>query len=428
MNILEKLLLFFLFFLPFQFALNPTEGVDLAIIRVGAITLFLGWAIQCFLKKKLLLPQARTLFFFLGYIFWAILSLLWVENMDWALRKVLFLLSFFPLLLAFFAVLQSRSFRLKAYRTIVLSALFCSFIALGQFFSQFIFGVEKVFAFWTETILPFFLGPNFGAAVADYPSLLVNISGNTVMRAVAFFPDPHMLSFFLGMIFPLAVVLTLKSDSRNQIWWGISSLCILGADLLTFSRGGYVGLIVGMGIFSLVLLLERAHQTKQRVRIGISIIVVLGGIVLSPIGTRLLSSFSESDTSNTERVRLWQESLTFITEHPILGTGIGNYSLFVKPSATYREPIYAHNLYLDIASETGLLGLFFFCGFLVMGMLTAWKKWWREQDIFSLAFFSSLILFSAHAFFETPLYSVHIVPLLLFLIASSLGELKKEEG
>lgn len=145
----------------------------------------------------------------------------------------------------------------------------------------------------------------------------------------------------------------------------------------------------------------------------------VGLILLSPVGTRLFSSFSQSDGSNIERLRLWQEAVVFIAEHPIFGTGLGNYPLFVKPSASYREPIYAHNLYLDIAAESGIVGLFFFSGFLFFGIFSAWKSWRREQSIFWLAIFSALIIFSVHAFFETPLFSVHILPLLLFLIAAA---------
>jgi len=414
---IEKMLFFFLFFIPFQFALHPIEGIDLALIRVLAIGIFLLWTAKSFFTKKVSLPRPSILFFFFAYLLFATASLLWAENTDWALRKALFLVSFSPLLIVFYATIKEITFRKKAFEAVVSGAIVVSVLALIQFFSQFIFGVEKTFSFWAEGILPFFLGPNLGSAVAQYPSLLVNISGSTIMRAVAFFPDPHMFSFFLGMSLPLALTLSLKSERREKRLWAVGAGIIFITDLLTFSRGGYVGLIFGMGIFFLLFLLQNSLGKKYFFRIGITVFFASSVIFLSPIGTRLFSSFSQTDTSNTERFRLWKESTMFISEHPFLGSGLGNYPLAVKPTATYREPIYAHNLYLDIASELGLVGLFFFCGFLFCGIFSSWKKWQKQGDLFSLALFSSLIIFSVHSLFETPLFSVHILPLLLFLLA-----------
>src|SRR3989338_3440839 len=419
MSMLEKILLLFIFFLPFQFALHPAEGIDLALARVFVLVLFFLWVMRSLFNKRLILPRPLILFFFTAFPLWASFSFLWAENMLWALRKIAFLLSFFHLFLVFFAALQKPLFRKKFFQALVIPAGAAAFLALVQFFSQFIFGVSRVFDFWVRDILPFFLGPAFSGAVASYPSLLVNISGMTVMRASLFFPDPHMFAFFLGMSFPLALAFALERDSQKRGIWISAASLIFVADLLTFSRGGYVGLIFGMSAFFLPLSLQSLWWKKHFFKISALCIIVLIGIFMSPIGARLFSSFSQDDNSNVERLRLWQEASVFISERPWLGTGLGNYPLLVKPSALYREPIYAHNLFLDIALETGLIGLFLFVSFFFLGISAAWKKWRKGRDIFSLALFSALILFSAHAFFETPLFSVHVLPIFLLLMAAS---------
>lgn len=417
---LGKALLIFIFFLPFQFALHPAEGIDLALARVLALGLFFLWAGRSFLERYLVLPQPRILFFFTAFLLWASLSFLWSENMLWSLRKTAFLLSFFPLFLVFFAMFQEARFRKKIFQGLILGASLTALLALVQFFSQFIFGVPRVFAFWVSDVLPFFLGPTFGGAVANYPSLLVNISGATIMRASLFFPDPHMFAFFLGMSFPIALSFALEKESEKRSYWAVCAGLIFVADLLTFSRGGYVGLIFGLFAFSLPLFLQSFWWKKHFLKIGIGGVIIVAGIFFSPIGTRLSSSFSPYDNSNVERLRLWQEAVGNISKRPWLGTGLGNYPLLVKPTAAYREPIYAHNLFLDMALETGLVGLFLFVAFLFLGIATAWKKWQKTRDVFSLALFSSLMLFSAHAFFETPLFSVHVLPILMLLLAASI--------
>ena len=35
--------------------------------------------------------------------------------------------------------------------------------------------------------------------------------------------------------------------------------------------------------------------------------------------------------------------------------GIGNFSRYIDPESSYRLPIYAHNLFLDFSSETGII-------------------------------------------------------------------------
>ncbi|MDD2766865.1 MAG: O-antigen ligase family protein [Candidatus Moranbacteria bacterium] len=422
---LKKLTFFFLFFLPFQFALHPTDGIDLPIIRIFATILFLFWCVQGLVKKHISLPSPSTLFFFLAFLFWAIASIFWAEKSEWAIRKILFLLSFFPLFLVFADLLQEKVFREKAARYIAFGVLLSASLSLILFCMQFVFGVEKVFAFLVKSVLPFFLGPNFGAVVAEYPSLLVNISGRTVLRATGFFPDPHMFSFFLGMSLFLILFVAEKSVGKIRHLFVLGAIIVLIADLLTFSRGGYIGLIVGLSAFSFPFLFRYIKKRKSFF-FASSIVLLFGTIVLlSPIGTRLFSSFSQTDASNKERLRLWEMTADFVGEHPLLGSGLGNYPLTVKPTATYREPIYAHNTYLDVAGELGLPGLFFFEGLLFLGIVSAWRRWYKKGETLFLAVFSSLLLFSSHAIFETPLFSVHILPLLLFFLA--LGVYSKEK-
>ncbi|MFZ2299518.1 MAG: O-antigen ligase family protein [Candidatus Moraniibacteriota bacterium] len=418
---LETLLALFIFLLPFQFALQPAEGVDLAIARVLAVGIFLLWGMRSLAEKRLVLPRPLPLFFFTAFLLWTSASFLWADSSPWALRKSVFLLSFLPLFLVFSGLFRESRVREKVFRAFVAGAALVATIAIVEFCLQFVFGVEKMFALWTGTVLPFFLGPAFGESVASHPSLLANIAGTTVLRASGFFPDPHMAAFFFGMSLPIAIVFVLGDGNQIRKRWIACAGAILIADLLTFSRGGYIGLIFGLGAFIFLFLSWTAAWKKRALQISVGSLIIAIMVVASPVGTRLLSSFSQTDTSNIERLRLWQEATELILDRPITGVGLGNYPLAVKPSAEYREPIYAHNLYLDIALEIGITGLLFFILFLCYGLLCAWRRWRGEHSVFHLAIFSSLIIFSVHAFFETPLFSVHVLPALVLLLAGSMA-------
>ncbi len=413
------LLSLYLLILPIQFALSPIAGIDLALSRVLALAIIGVWAALSLARRSLILPRPAILLPFVSFLAIASISYCWAENRDWALRKIIFLWNFFPLLVVFAAALKEPGARLLVIRAITFSGALAGMIGLIQSAAQLLFGVERVFAFWTGTLLPFFLGTGLGGSVASYPSLLVNISGATVLRASALFPDPHMLSLFLGLALPIAAGYALSRPKGSRALPIAAATIILAADLLTFSRGGYVGLAAGILAVGILSFHERlSAETVKRILIGIAAVAMLAiTLLITPIGTRFLSSFSSDDGSNSERLRLWQEAADHIISQPILGVGLGNYPLAVKPSADYREPIYAHSLYLDIGVEIGLVGLSAFVSLIIVVLLTASSTWIRQRDVLAAATTVSLIIFSAHSLFELPLFSVQVLPLLLAIIA-----------
>ncbi|MFY9457376.1 MAG: O-antigen ligase family protein, partial [Candidatus Spechtbacterales bacterium] len=82
-----------------------------------------------------------------------------------------------------------------------------------------------------------------------------------------------------------------------------------------------------------------------------------GGIVSETSFERISTSFSTRELSNLGRIQIWKSTLQSIAERPFLGVGIGNYPVVLNQnvSAT-KEGASAHSLYLDFASETGILG------------------------------------------------------------------------
>jgi hypothetical protein len=116
-------------------------------------------------------------------------------------------------------------------------------VALMQFLSQFFFSLERVLNFWLTRIYPVFLGEAFAQSVAIHPSLLVNIAGETILRATGVFPDPHVAAFYFGMAIPFGIWFALVAEKEKKTLFLVGSVILFVADLCTFSRGGYVGLL-----------------------------------------------------------------------------------------------------------------------------------------------------------------------------------------
>jgi len=402
-------LLFISIYLPFQLALSPSQGIDLASGRILILVLFFIWLAESFKNKKLLIQPTFTNGLFVSFLFLTTFSLIVSQNLEWSGRKLLFLFSLAPLYFIAQNLLNSEEKKEKIASFLVWGSSLASLIGIFQFISQFIFGREKVYQFWADYVVIPFLGKAFSEAVLLNPSWLVNITGQTYLRATAFFPDPHMLSFFLGLIFPLALALVfLKKE--NKIWNLANTIIILITDLLTFSRGGYLGLFLGLLFLALVFWKNFSRRYRWGTIIS-SVFLVSFVFIPGPIKERFQSSFDLREGSNRGRLETWVEALEVIEKKPLLGTGLGNYPLEIKASADYREPIYAHNTYLDVAAETGILNALIWIGFL---FFTA-RGLYKSKNKFLVFASASIVIFSVHSLVETGIYSVAVWPALLII-------------
>ena len=409
-----KFITFIAIYLPFQIALNPTKGIDLASIRVLILIAFFIWLAESLRKKKLIIYNNPLTWLVVAFVLINGLSLLEAKNVDWGARKLLFLLSIFPI----YFVASSYQVKLENYlkfaRALIASATAVALIGIVQFLLQFIWGMKKVYAVWAEYIIIPFLGKSFSEAVLENPSWLVNISGKTYLRATATFPDPHMLSFFLGLTIPLAMALFIISNKK--ITYGLAFGILLLCDALTFSRGGYLGIIIGL-FFCLVIFWNKIKKKHKITMLIGTALLLLALIIPNPISARYRSIFDLSEGSNMGRIETWKKAGKVILDNPWLGVGIGNYPLAIKPSASYREPIYAHNSYLDIAAETGILNALIWIGILFSASVSFLKK--SESSPIYLAGTVSLIIFSVHSLVELPIYSPVVLTALLMIISGS---------
>ncbi len=404
------------FALPLQFALNPTANIDLAIIRVAILILFIF--LLFYVSKKKFLSQIKnsSTYSILAFLFLAIFSLLFSHNLEWSLRKLAFLFSIFPIYFIALALTTTPERKRKTIVALVFGATIVAIFSLIQFSLQFWLGIDSVYDFLAKSIMPFFIGHNFSQEVLAYPSWLVNNGGITYMRAFAPFPDPHMLSFYMGMLLPWSIALWATSKVHKKLFL-ISSLLLLICDIATFTRGGYIALILS----AILILPVLSRKNAWKLFIAISLLIIIffvapKSLFIKPVAERMSSTFNVNEGSNKERIAIWQEAFPILIKHP-LGVGIGLYPLEIDSSATYRTPIYTHNVYLDIAVE---LGIFATLAFILL-LITTIGKFYElsKNNSFYTAGIASIFIFSIHSMVENPLYSVHVLPLLLIIVAIS---------
>jgi O-antigen ligase len=403
-----------IFFLPLQFALNVGENVDLVTTRILLPVIFLLWLVKSLAQKKIWISNKAEMWIAAAFLFLSLGSLFLGRDAGEGVRKFVYFLTIFPVFFVAADIFQAQKWREKAVAAIVFSGVLAATIGLFQFALSFSIGVDKSVMIW-ENLAPFFLGNSFGKIVAANSSWLVNVGGETRMRAFGFFPDPHNFAFFVNLcLFSGLGHMFFQKKTAAKIWIGAALVLMAVAVGISFSRGAYLGLIVGAVFFTIIFLKRTGILGKALVAAGVLFVIIL--IFNSNIiSQRLASSFNLKEGSNAERYKNWVQAADIIQEYPLGGVGLGNYARTVDPTAAGRSSIYAHNLFLDIAAETGILSAVLF---LLLIFFSIWRNV-KNNNMMSLGLASGLVAFSVHSVFDTALYCPQV--LMMFLIIIALG-------
>jgi len=172
----------------------------------------------------------------------------------------------------------------------------------------------------------------------------------------------------LGMFFVILLPVALRSAisfllAKNQKFFYISiSAFLLGlvALMTTYNRGSWIGFGSGMVVMFSLDLLSRKSKIKKIVRGALIIGVFLGIFVSIKFGGMIIDRVLHSDQKEIMegREQLQEEAIDTIQQHPVFGVGYFN-------DRYYSKVIFAHNLYLLVATEVGVPGFIFFAWFLL---------------------------------------------------------------
>lgn len=167
--------------------------------------------------------------------------------------------------------------------------------------------------------------------------------------------------------------------------WLVAFTCIY-CLVFSFSRGGYVGFLIGVFILGIV---------KER-KLLVALLVILvawQSLVPTAVTERVLMTYQDGqiDSSAGERVTIWQDALQVIREEPVFGTGFDTYK-FMGRVGPYND---THNYYLKILLELGFVGLLIFLCVLGVAAGMSWRLFRRAKDPFlsslGCAFFSMVV-------------------------------------
>jgi Tfp pilus assembly protein PilF/O-antigen ligase len=129
------------------------------------------------------------------------------------------------------------------------------------------------------------------------------------------------------------------------------------------------------------------------------------------------------------RYMFWKEALHIIEEFPVFGVGINTYSM-IAPEYKLTWGGYPHNCYLQMAAETGTIGVLSFFWLLFRLFSHGLGAFWRQKRRFFRAVLGGLLpglfAFLAHSFVDTNFYSVQL-GLLMWMAMAVLVTFSKQQ-
>ena len=245
------------------------------------------------------------------------------------------------------------------------------FTMLAVFFVD--FGIDNLVAFYQHVSGMTDRGWGFGSSV-------LTISGLMVMLV------PIFCVILLDSAFPSYV--------KASALWALG--CVGFGMYGNQSRGSWLFNMIMVPIVSLPYILKRFGCV-------VAVLATLGGIVwgfsTQPQYVARFESITNTTTdgSNLGRFDVWTSSINMFKDHPVTGVGIGQWRTIYE--ASYRLPTenqhlyHAHNNFIQLLGEVGLLGLLGVLIFYGSIIVDNFVVWFKKRDPYSLCAMIAVICY-----------------------------------
>lgn len=183
--------------------------------------------------------------------------------------------------------------------------------------------------------------------------------------------DPNDYALILALSIPMAWDLF----AHQRAPWRLLNLLFvplaLVAIILSGSRGGAIAAVVGLMAFPIGFASLDRFGKRTLVVILTAVIMAVPFVwseIVEAVGSNIerISTVGSEITSGTlnERSVIWEAGMEAFTARPLIGVGGGAFPAAIEKSSGLRE--LAHNTFVSVAVETGVVGLLLFVGIIVV--------------------------------------------------------------
>ncbi|MCJ7511424.1 MAG: O-antigen ligase family protein, partial [Anaerolineales bacterium] len=243
---------------------------------------------------------------------------------------------------------------------------------------------------------------------------------------------PNVLAGFLCIILPLILGRVLDADRRRRIaGWTALGILLLAGLYLTSSRSGWLACLAGLGATFLLSYGRRLVPRSRSLRsLAGGALIVLTTVVLVVAGMIYLLQRSQLTPGHASlqspRAQIWRPALQIIASSPLAGHGIGSFPVLFAVQTGIPPGFatsHAHNALLQVAAETGFIGVLVVLWAsveVVRALLHAWPGPSRSDRIMLSAYIGGLLAASLHHvadfLFESAVYTAAFLVVLALVL------------
>ena len=286
--------------------------------------------------------------------------------------------------------------------------------------------------------------------------------GNVGRQSVTgLFGNVNYFAEYLIAVLPLAVSLFFITSIRSKkILLLMGILAMSGSLMLTFTRSSYLGFGVSLIFMFLLFVICRGKafiRENRKIFILIFLAIILAaflfaipnplnkpGTYISKIKARTSIIALKKEFTSGRRVAIWKFTAMMIKDHPILGSGVGTFKYNTldyqaeffsqgnnRSLYSYGLAFNAHNEYLEVWAELGIIGLgiffwmlivYFYCG---LKFLKKTKDNYKEGAVIGLMGAVAAIL--VDGIFGFPLHLPATIILFWLFLGLTVAIIKENE-
>lgn len=332
-------------FLTFIALVPNGLGPAVSFLKIAGLLLFTSWLATATWNRTgrsgFAAAYPGLTYVLIGFLIWSALSQIWAEQSNVALGTFLRYALNAVLFVIIFSAVRKRDDLLKVMGAFVLGT--------------------TIAALWG--ILNFTSDP-------DAADRLSGTLGN---------PNELAAVLVVGATFGVGLAATLKRSPALRLGAAVAAATCIFGILLTLSRTGMVaGLVVALA--SVVLAGRRRGWTA-----AIALIVVFAGFgYFTAVASQEARDRITDAGNGTGRTDLWEVGRRMVAANPVIGVGAGNFQqasihylfepgLLTRTDLIVDSPKVAHNTYLGILAELGVVGLALFMTLIAACLTFAYK-------------------------------------------------------
>ena len=261
---------------------------------------------------------------------------------------------------------------------------------------------------------------------------------------------------YLELLLPLPIAFVILQVGRVEarLFYGFAAVLMAGAAITSLSRGGFISLFAQLLFLAVAApFIARRHRYPRAQRrhfprlatpmLAVFVIVVAIGasvywIGLEPVINRvaqgkIVTTDAQEESFFVSRGWIWRDTITMIRGHLITGVGLGafetSFPIYSQGDGSLQVA-QAHNDYLQLVAETGLVGVVLLLWFLGL----VWSQIWRGLQVsdpllaaLALGSGGSIVGMMVHSIFDFNL-QLPSHALLLILLTAVLARVQMSEA